>query len=187
MDLEPQPRHVSKVRLFRDNGTRRSGRCWPRRRPTASRWRRIRSRCCTRAGPSASCWRRRCPQEGGSGPAGFVTFSSELAPLMLVNDDRSLFSVVLKDPRDANDEFVSSEQGVVTLRPVKADGPARRCVGQRSRSAAATGRSPATPRPKRRDARTDDGDHRGRHWARAHRHRLRPVRRCRLATIAAEP
>ena len=64
------------------------------------------------------------PQEGGSGPAGFVTFSYELAPLMLVNDDRSLFSVVLKDPRDANDEFVSSEQGVVTLRPVKADGPA---------------------------------------------------------------
>ena len=64
------------------------------------------------------------PQEGGSGPAGFVTFSYELAPLMLVNDDRSLFSVVLKDPRDSNDEFVASEQGVVTLRPVKADGPA---------------------------------------------------------------
>ena len=33
--------------------------------------------------------------------AGFVTFSYELAPLMLTNDDRSLFSVVLKDPRDA--------------------------------------------------------------------------------------
>ena len=64
------------------------------------------------------------PQDGGSGPAGFVTFSYELAPLMLVNDDRSLFSVVLKDPRDSNDEFVSSDQGVVTLRPVKADGPA---------------------------------------------------------------
>ena len=38
-------------------------------------------------------------QEGATEPAGFVTFSYELAPLMLTNDDRSLFSVVLKDPR----------------------------------------------------------------------------------------
>ena len=57
-------------------------------------------------------------QEGTGEPAGFVTFSYELAPLMLVNDDRSLFSVVLKDPRDPNDEFVANEQGAVTLRPV---------------------------------------------------------------------
>ena len=41
-------------------------------------------------------------QEGDASPAGFVTFSYELAPLMLTNDDLSLFSVVLKDPR--NDE-----------------------------------------------------------------------------------
>ncbi len=32
-------------------------------------------------------------------PAGFVTFSYELAPLMLTNDDRSLFSVVLQGSR----------------------------------------------------------------------------------------
>ena len=38
-------------------------------------------------------------KEGTAEPAGFVTFSYELAPLMLTNDDRSLFSVVLKDPR----------------------------------------------------------------------------------------
>ena len=38
------------------------------------------------------------PQEGDAQPAGFVTFSYELAPLMLANDDLSLFSVVLKDP-----------------------------------------------------------------------------------------
>jgi two-component sensor histidine kinase len=63
-------------------------------------------------------------QEGSSEPAGFVTFSYELAPLMLANDDRSLFSVVLKDPRDANDEFVANDSGVVTLHAVAQDGPA---------------------------------------------------------------
>ncbi len=63
-------------------------------------------------------------QEGSDEPAGFVTFSYELAPLMLVNDDRSLFSVVLKDPRDANDEFVANDSGAVTLREVNPAGPA---------------------------------------------------------------
>ena len=51
-------------------------------------------------------------KEGTSEPAGFVTFSYELAPLMLTNDDRSLFSVVLKDPDDASDEYVANDQGV---------------------------------------------------------------------------
>lgn len=63
-------------------------------------------------------------QDGSNEAAGFVTFSYELAPLMLTNDDRSLFSVVLKDPRDANDEFVANDQGAVTLQPVKPGGPA---------------------------------------------------------------
>ena len=63
-------------------------------------------------------------QEGSSEAAGFVTFSYELATLMLTNDDRSLFSVVLKDPRDANDEFLANDQGAITLQPVKLDGPA---------------------------------------------------------------
>ena len=63
-------------------------------------------------------------QEGSIEAAGFVTFSYELSPLMLTNDDRSLFSVVLKDPRDAYDEFVANEQGAITLQPVKVRGPA---------------------------------------------------------------
>jgi len=63
-------------------------------------------------------------QEGSSEAAGFVTFSYELSTLMLTNDDRSLFAVVLKDPRDANDEFVANDQGAITLQPVKIGGPA---------------------------------------------------------------
>jgi two-component sensor histidine kinase len=63
-------------------------------------------------------------QEGSSEAAGFVTFSYELSTLMLTNDDRSLFSVVLKDPRDANDEFVANDQGAITLQPVRPEGPA---------------------------------------------------------------
>ena len=62
--------------------------------------------------------------DGATEPAGFVTFSYELASLMLTNDDLSLFSVVLKDPRDANDEFIANEQGIVTLRTVQPDAPA---------------------------------------------------------------
>jgi two-component sensor histidine kinase len=63
-------------------------------------------------------------QEGSTELAGFVTFSYELAPLMLANDDRSLFSVVLKDPRGSNDEFVANDSGVVTSRALAQDGPA---------------------------------------------------------------
>ncbi len=62
-------------------------------------------------------------QEGASEAAGFVTFSYELSPLMLANDDRSLFSVVLKDPRDSHDEFVANDSGAVTLRAVMPDAP----------------------------------------------------------------
>ncbi len=63
-------------------------------------------------------------QDGASEPAGFVTFSYDLAPLMLANDDLSLFSVVLKDPRDANDELVANDQGIISSRVVNASGPA---------------------------------------------------------------
>jgi two-component sensor histidine kinase len=57
-------------------------------------------------------------QEGQSQPAGFVTFSYDLASLMLTNDDLSLFSVVLKDPRDAAAELIADHQGMVTSRTV---------------------------------------------------------------------
>jgi two-component sensor histidine kinase len=67
-------------------------------------------------------------QEGASAPAGFVTFSYELAPLMLTNDDLSLFSVALKDPRSADAELVANDRGVVSSRQVTADAPAPSAV-----------------------------------------------------------
>ena len=65
-------------------------------------------------------------QEGGAQPAGFVTFSYELAPLMLTNDDLSLFSVVLKDPRSTDGELVANDQGIVTSRTATPAGRRRR-------------------------------------------------------------
>jgi two-component sensor histidine kinase len=56
------------------------------------------------------------PQEGQAEPAGFVTFSYDLASLMLTNDDLSLFSVVLKDPREADGELIADHQGTVEAR-----------------------------------------------------------------------
>ncbi|MGH6714608.1 MAG: CHASE domain-containing protein [Bradyrhizobium sp.] len=55
-------------------------------------------------------------QPGAASPAGFVTFSYDLASLMLTNDDASLFSVALKDPRKGGRELVASDQGLVTPR-----------------------------------------------------------------------
>jgi two-component sensor histidine kinase len=69
---------------------------------------------------------------GASAPAGFVMFSYDVASLMLTNDDMSLFSVVLKDPRNGNRELVANEQGVVTSRELAPTGPppsATRTVG----------------------------------------------------------
>jgi two-component sensor histidine kinase len=63
-------------------------------------------------------------QEGSDTPAGFVTFSYEIAPLMLVNDDLSLFSVALKDPRSADTELIADDRGTVTSRKVNPNGPA---------------------------------------------------------------
>ena len=62
--------------------------------------------------------------EGASEPAGFVTFSYELASLLLTNDDLSLFSVALRDPRKANSELIATDQGIVTARARPPDGPA---------------------------------------------------------------
>jgi two-component sensor histidine kinase len=63
-------------------------------------------------------------QEGSDAPAGFVTFSYEIAPLMLVNDDLSLFSVALRDPRSADTELIADDRGTVTSRAVNPNGPA---------------------------------------------------------------
>jgi two-component sensor histidine kinase len=62
-------------------------------------------------------------QEGDASPAGFVAFSYELAPLMLTNDDLSLFSVVLKDPRSDDGELIADDRGNVTARTASQDGP----------------------------------------------------------------
>jgi two-component sensor histidine kinase len=62
-------------------------------------------------------------QENGTQTVGFVTFSYELAPLMLANDDLSLFSVALKDPRNDNEELIATEGGLVTSRTVSSQGP----------------------------------------------------------------
>jgi two-component sensor histidine kinase len=63
-------------------------------------------------------------QDGDNQPAGFVTFSYEVAPLMLVNDDLSLFSVALKDPRRPGAELVANEQGMATERAAEPQGAA---------------------------------------------------------------
>ena len=68
--------------------------------------------------------------EGIGEPAGFVTFSYELAPLMLANDDLSLFSVVLRDPHEPNNELVANEQGVVTSRAVRQEARRLRWCGR---------------------------------------------------------
>ena len=62
-------------------------------------------------------------QDNGAKPAGFVTFSYELVPLMLANDDLSLFSVALKDPRNDNDELIATDRGGAISR-VEPEGPA---------------------------------------------------------------
>ena len=62
-------------------------------------------------------------QDSGTQPAGFVTFSYELAPLMLANDDLSLFSVALKDPRGDNSELTANGQGVVISRSLDPQAP----------------------------------------------------------------
>ncbi len=61
--------------------------------------------------------------EGSSTAAGFVSFSYELGPLMLANDEMSLFSVALKDPRVPDGEIVADDDGNVRARALIANGP----------------------------------------------------------------
>jgi two-component sensor histidine kinase len=63
-------------------------------------------------------------QADGAHLAGFVTFSYELAPLMLANDDLSLFSVALKDPRIDDNELVETDRGNVVSRSLGLSSPA---------------------------------------------------------------
>ncbi len=58
--------------------------------------------------------------------AGFIAFSYRLGPLMLANDDLSLFAVALRDPSDPNQEFLADGDGNVRASPVRtgSDDPA---------------------------------------------------------------
>lgn len=57
----------------------------------------------------------------GTSVAGFLTISYGLAPLMLPNDDLSLFSVALRDPRNASDNLTADADGNVTSVPLQLD------------------------------------------------------------------
>lgn len=63
--------------------------------------------------------------EGSSNVAGFLTISYRLAPLMLANDELSLFSVALRDPRNASDNLIADAEGNVATVPLQmnADNP----------------------------------------------------------------
>ena len=51
--------------------------------------------------------------ENGGPLTGFITFSYRLGPLMLSNDEPSLFNVTLRDPRNEQLEFASDRNGNV--------------------------------------------------------------------------
>lgn len=57
------------------------------------------------------------PESAGE-PAGFVTFSYELAPLMLTNDEMSLFSVALRSPASNGNELILDANDRVVARPL---------------------------------------------------------------------
>lgn len=58
----------------------------------------------------------------GTSVAGFLTISYRLAPLMLfTNDELSLFSVALRDPRNASDNLTADTEGNVTSVPLQLD------------------------------------------------------------------
>jgi two-component sensor histidine kinase len=63
-------------------------------------------------------------QDGSNTVAGFITFSYRLGPLLLTNDEMSLFSVVLREQGVPGKEFVADSEGNVQLVAVRADASA---------------------------------------------------------------
>lgn len=59
--------------------------------------------------------------DSGSSIAGFLTISYRLAPLMLANDELSLFSVALRDPRNASNNLSIDTGGNVVATPLQLD------------------------------------------------------------------
>ncbi len=58
--------------------------------------------------------------ESGS-VVGFLTISYRLGPLMLANDELSLFSVALRDPRNASNNLTSDAEGNIATVPLQLD------------------------------------------------------------------
>lgn len=59
--------------------------------------------------------------EGTDAVAGFLTISYRLAPLMLANDELSMFSVALRDPRNASNNLSADAEGNVVSIPLQLD------------------------------------------------------------------
>jgi two-component sensor histidine kinase len=59
--------------------------------------------------------------DGGGSVVGFLTISYRLAPLMLANDELSLFSVALRDPRNASNNLSADADGNVSTIPLQLD------------------------------------------------------------------
>ncbi len=59
--------------------------------------------------------------DGSNSVAGFLTISYRLAPLMLANDELSLFSVALRDPRNASNNLSADADGNVATVPLQLD------------------------------------------------------------------
>lgn len=59
--------------------------------------------------------------DSGRSIAGFLTISYRLAPLMLANDELSLFSVALRDPRNASNNLSIDTGGNVVATPLQLD------------------------------------------------------------------
>lgn len=56
-------------------------------------------------------------QENTGQPIGFITFSYELAPLMLTNDEMSLFSIALRSPASKGTELIVDQNDRIVARP----------------------------------------------------------------------
>ncbi len=124
-------------------------------------------------------------QASAAQPAGFVTFSYELAPLMLANDDLSLFSVALKDPRNANSELTAKDRGIVVSRAIQQGPmpPVTRTVSFGDRDWTLSYYAKTNAMTRARQTAMIVGCNR----SCADRDRLRAVRICRLQQPAAQP
>ena len=67
-------------------------------------------------------------QEGSTTVAGFITFSYRLGPLLLANDEMSLFSVALREQGMPGKEFVADREGNVQVVPARVGTPVLRTL-----------------------------------------------------------